>query len=264
MNLATKLAVGLISSIFFSFPLSSNAIALEESEIKNIAKKVTVNIAFTGTNFEKVPIASGVLIVKNGDTYYMLTNNHVLKNSEDVNYYVFTSDGRVCKLKVIKKHGQDPDLAEASFSANDCSGEETGVETENITLVTAGGSQFLKKNSSVYVAGWPIADSEKRSEVKFTYGRLINDPIEKIPLTYSNDIENGMSGGPVFNQEGQLIGINFARLGEDVKGGRGISIETINETVITEQIKTALEIIVVETPEPETPDEPESPVRGLW
>jgi S1-C subfamily serine protease len=239
VKLVNKFTLVLISSIIFFFQANGYILSLTQNEIRNIAEKVTLNIATIGTDFEINPIGSGVLILQDNNVYYMLTNNHILLNSENVNYYVFISDGRFCKIKVLQKH-ETLDLAEVNFSSNDCIGNDNKDQSGYKIMVRAGSSYNLRKNNSVYVAGWPIPDSNERRNLKFTYGQVTNTSATKNPLTYTNQIENGMSGGPVFNQEGQLVGINFSRLGEDIQGGKAIPVETIKATVITEPIKAAL------------------------
>ena len=76
----------------------------------------------------------------------------------------------------------------------------------------------IEKRSLVIAGGFPFTEDLKQSQ-KFKINRGMVAEILNLPLVggyqigYSNNIINGMSGGPLLNYYGELIGING--LGKD-------------------------------------------------
>lgn len=88
----------------------SNAIALMAEEIDRISEKITVSI--NGIN-----PGSGVIIAREGDLYYVLTANHVVRSPDE--YIIITHDGEKYPLdydRVIRLPGID--LAVLAFSSD--------------------------------------------------------------------------------------------------------------------------------------------------
>jgi Trypsin-like peptidase domain len=74
----------------------------------------------------------------------------------------------------------------------------------------------LNKGEAIYIAGWknPQGSETGRSDVSdllFTSGNITNinqRGKDGYQLKYTNDTVRGMSGGPILNQDGKLIGIH--------------------------------------------------------
>ncbi|NER99466.1 MAG: outer membrane beta-barrel protein, partial [Symploca sp. SIO1B1] len=117
---------------------------------------------------------------------------------------------------------------------------------------------YLNNITPLYVAGYPAQDSSpgyklarvlfssKQPEVsyQFTYSP-INDGNKRLSL---DDLEGGMSGGPIFNQEAELVGIHAGRtLGED-PDGLGVPI-TVLEDAIAANPEWGINLTYSEDPE---------------
>jgi S1-C subfamily serine protease len=172
-----------------SIQLASN---LSNIQIRQIAQTVTIKVL---TNKE---LGSGVLIAKQGTTYTVLTNAHVLNAKGK--YRIQTPDGLIHAAVVANKGSslQGNDLAVLQFSSK---------QTYRIVAL-ATTTTTKSENQSVYAAGFPI-DSQ---QLLITTGKIsIIAPkplLGGYQLGYTNEIKQGMSGGPLLNQSGELIGVN--------------------------------------------------------
>ncbi len=175
--------------------------------VAEIARQVTVRILTQSTS------GSGVIINRQGQTYTVLTCEHVVAESESDRYTVLTADGMTqpARRQAIAQIG-DTDLALVQF------------ESKKLYKVAAlGNSDTLSKGDRVYASGFPNYQflTQKNVEDTRNWGtkafRLTTGEVsllsqrslpEGYRLGYTNEVEQGMSGGPVLNQKGQLVGIN--------------------------------------------------------
>ncbi|BAZ43339.1 TPR domain protein [Chondrocystis sp. NIES-4102] len=171
--------------------------AKEATEIAAIAQATTVKI----DNNLGVPGGSGVIIAKQGNNYTVLTANHVVKNV-NISYVVKTKDNQQHPVTSVKNlQTQGLDLAYITFTAS-----------QPYAIATIGNSEYATPGASIYVSGYPLSAtiSEDRYH-EFTTGTItsIRDSAsEGYTMRYQALTRRGMSGGPVFNTNGQLIGIH--------------------------------------------------------
>ncbi|MFM6728217.1 MAG: trypsin-like peptidase domain-containing protein, partial [Dolichospermum sp.] len=170
-----------------------NTAALDGQQINNIAKQITVKI--DGQNQ-----GTGIIVNKAGNRYTVLTNHHVVR--EQGKYILITPDGKKYNFNSsdIKKL-PDLDLAVVEFTSND-----------NYTVATLGDSDKLTESTPIYNAGWSVNDSRCLKGCYRFYNGIINgispNPQEGYALIMSNNTLPGMSGGPILNAQGELVGIN--------------------------------------------------------
>ena len=186
---------------------NTNKIAqtLAPEEINLRAKQTIVRI--DGAN-----IGTGSIIDYADGVYTVLTNWHVMKNSGE--YFVQTIDGR--------KHQVDPkaiqqlsnlDLAILKFDSN-----------QNYQTIEIGDSANLNEGQNIYFAGYP---GELRQEDNRYYrffpaslvGILPKSTANGYSLIYNGEAFPGMSGGPVLNQQGLMIGVHGEANINAVSGG---------------------------------------------
>ncbi|MBE7383731.1 MAG: tetratricopeptide repeat protein [Leptolyngbya sp. SIO1E4] len=204
---------------------------LERSQqVERIAQEVTVRIdryresngAFSGNG-------SGVIIASHDGTYYILTARHVVSsnNGDEASFKIITPDGTEhVALPVENNVFSEVDLAILSFrSTKSYSVVKISTHEEDILFDTA---------QPIFASGWPQQNqSENWPSLQFSPGRFIPEAIgflltqnatsftEGYGLAYTNITRNGMSGGPLFDIEGRLIGIhgraeNFQFISEEV------------------------------------------------
>ncbi|WP_375470928.1 tetratricopeptide repeat protein [uncultured Nostoc sp.] len=172
-------------------PTSLLASTLSPEKIRQLAQAVTVKVLSNHKG------GSGVLINKQGTTYTVLTNAHVISNKES--HRIQTPDGKIYTATVISQGDslKSNDLAVLQFQAQ-----------ENYQIVALAITSKASENQSVFAAGFP----ENSKELVINNGKislLSTQPlVGGYQIGYTNEIRQGMSGGALLNQAGELIGIN--------------------------------------------------------
>ncbi|MBD2677310.1 MULTISPECIES: serine protease [Nostoc] len=165
--------------------------SLSPEKIRQIAQAITVKVLSSNKG------GSGVLISKQGKTYTILTNAHVISSKRT--HSIQTFDGKTHTATIISRGNSltGNDLALLQFESQ-----------ENYQIVSLASTSNLSENQEVLAAGFP--DDSK--ELVITNGKislLSEQPlIGGYQIGYTNEIRQGMSGGALLNQEGKLIGIN--------------------------------------------------------
>ncbi|MDK2461607.1 GUN4 domain-containing protein [Aphanizomenon sp. PH219] len=166
--------------------------ALTPVQVNDIAKPITVMIG--GLDGK----GSGVIIAKNGNTYTVLTANHVVKKAGYGIYELITHDGQKYPMESARTLGK-LDLALVKFTSS-----------KNYPIAKIADSQTVKEGATVYYAGFPAETTNQPRNYRFIRaditGRSQNQ--EGYELSYNGSALPGMSGGPVLNEEGLLIAIH--------------------------------------------------------
>ena len=177
--------------------------ALTSPEIGRIALAVTVRIETPGEP------GSGVIIERNGNIYTVLTAQHVLAalgGNEEAYVIPAADETKSYRLnnRSIRTLPQnlDVDLAIVQFESQ-----------ETYEVARLGDSSTLSLGSESYVSGYPLPTAAiKDITLQFTDGIITAIPTEPYErgygLVYSNNTIAGMSGGPVFDAQGNVIGIH--------------------------------------------------------
>ncbi len=145
-----------------------------------------------GNSMPRASLGSGFIISKDG---YVISNYHVIKGADEV--MVRLSDRRELPAKVV---GTDPRSDIAVLK----------VETEkDLPILKLGSSEKLKVGEWVLAIGSPFGfDHSVTAGIVSAKGR--NLPNENYVPFIQTDvaINPGNSGGPLFNLEGEVIGVN--------------------------------------------------------
>jgi serine protease Do len=180
-------------SVVYTLP---SHVALSHAQVGEVARQVTVQI-------DGQAPGSGVIISRQGQTYYVLTAEHVVATADE--YEIITPDGKKHPLdyKNVKKL-PGLDLAVLTFTS-----------PQSYRVVEMGDSSTLKESAPIFISGFPLLGRDtNQTGYRFTIGNLLaqaNQPLAKgYGLAYMNNTFAGMSGGPILNQQGQLVGIHGA------------------------------------------------------
>lgn len=196
MRLFAWVMAGMGSVLIGLFPLTtaSKTTELSAPAVNQIAKQITVRIDGQSTG-------TGVIVQRSASTYTVLTAEHVVATPDE--YEIIAPEGKTYLLdyKTVKKL-PGVDLALLQFNSS-----------QTYTIANLGNSDRLTEGIPVFVAGFPGQDSViKASVYNFTSGQLTaraSQPTDKgYALVYTNRTLPGMSGGPVLDAQGQLIGIH--------------------------------------------------------
>ena len=172
--------------------------AKPEPEIAKSAQAITVLIETPAS------AGSGVILERHKEIYSVITAKHVINSiNKNEEAYIVTPDEEKNTLIAKTVHKlPDVDLAIVEFSSKK---DYKTAEIGNPTKATSG--------TRVYIAGFPLPTAAiNRAIFNFTKGEITAQPPQSLKdgyrLVYNNNTLPGMSGGPIFNDDGQLIGIH--------------------------------------------------------
>ncbi|CAN1211241.1 hypothetical protein TUMEXPCC7403_13660 [Tumidithrix helvetica PCC 7403] len=194
---------------------------LTDKQIEDIARQTTVVIGAglkegDTESGEAFRTGSGVVVAKLRNRYFVATNLHVVRSVGN-GYGIRTFDGKVHfieenqKSEMINFLGVDVgeraltikglDLAILQFESD----KDYPIATVNLSGIKVGDRSF--------VSGWPNPETNvTRLDRRFSPGVVMEirppDPDGGYGLLYSCQTEVGMSGGPVFNDRGEVVGIH--------------------------------------------------------
>jgi tetratricopeptide (TPR) repeat protein len=183
--------------------------ASSSQNVYQVAKQTTVLIG--GQN-----PGSGVIFAKAGNTYYVLTAKHVVATPDE--YEIIAADGKRYPVdyKKVKKL-PNIDLAVIEFTSQ-----------QPHATARLGNSQQVQEGDSIFVAGWPAPDAAITQPTRIiTEGKIAGlqtSGADGYELVYSNSTSPGMSGGPVLDAQGQLIGIHGRASGNQDSGKVGLNL----------------------------------------
>jgi serine protease Do len=171
---------------------------------------------------EAKSLGSGFIISDDG---YIMTNNHVVKDASEI--IVRLEDRRELTAKVI---GTDERSDIALLK----------IEADNLPVARIGKSEALKVGEWVLAIGSPFGfDSSATAGIVSAKGRAL--PRESYVPFIQTDvaINPGNSGGPLFNLDGEVVGVNsqiYSRTGGYMGLSFSIPIEVAMD--VAQQLKT--------------------------
>ena len=175
--------------------------------------------------FRQPGLGSGVIVARTNGKVYVLTNNHVAGEAEEISISLY--DGREFKGKLV---GTDPrrDLAVLMFETR-----------EEIPVATLGDSDSMQVGDLVLAVGNPFGfESTITMGIVSALGRQADTGMSVASLTdyiqTDASINPGNSGGALVNLRGEVIGINTwiaSRTGSSAGLGFAVPINTAKKTV---------------------------------
>ena len=243
MNIKNKYFNRLIVVLMLGMPIVSQAALPEFTQIVDQAKNSVVNIStvnkpsksksgrspsipgfsdkIEGERPRTPSLGSGFIISKDG---YILTNHHVISGAEEVIVRLSNREEYVAEIIGSDKAS---DIAVLKVNAND------------LAVLKFGDSDKLKVGEWVLAIGSPFGfDHSVTAGIVSAKGRSLPSD-NYVPFIQTDvAINPGNSGGPLFNMDGEVVGINsqiYSRTG----GFMGLSFAIPIEMAIdvTNQIK---------------------------
>ena len=169
---------------------------------------------------QSAALGSGFIIDKKG---IVVTNNHVITGAEDI--IVRANGDKEYKAKVI---GADPlsDIAVLQLETK-----------ENFTPVKFGDSDKARIGDWVIAIGNPFGlGGTVTSGIISARNRSIGLSRYEDYIQTDASINSGNSGGPLFDMNGDVIGINTAILGRNGSIGIGFSIPSNSAKIVIDQL----------------------------
>ena len=185
--------------------------------------------------YESDAAGSGVILKKTDDELLIVTNNHVVEDSKELQ--VTFIDGTTVDA-AIKGTDSSIDIAVIAVPLTDIP-EDTLNE---IKVATLHDSEDLKAGQGVIAIGNALGYGQT---VTVGYISALDREIQAEDTTYSNLIQvdaainPGNSGGALLNMDGELIGINVAKLSNTSVEGMGYSIPIYKVNQVIEDLSNA-------------------------
>ena len=206
------------------------------NDIYNVGCRQTVGISLEVTSANIFGLTSssavagtGFIITSDG---YIMTNYHVIEPAYENNY----------KITVLFKDGTSYEASVAGF-------EEDGdiavlkIDANDLSPVTVGNSDNIAVGDSVFAIGHPLGelDFSMTSGRVSALDRSITADRNSAPINmfqFDAAINSGNSGGPVFNESGEVIGIATAKVGSSGVEGLGFAIPINDAADIANELIT--------------------------
>lgn len=214
--------------LIYAFP------SLFTSELTKIEKNVTINDTGIAESVDKVynsvvvvsvyqkdslyGSGTGFVYTKDDKKAYILTNNHVVEKADKA--MVTFTDGKVIEAEIVGTN-ELADIAVLSVSAD-----------EALDVAEIGSSDQMRVGDTVFAVGAPldsvyswtvtrgiISGKDRMVQVSASSGAYIMKVVQTDAA-----INNGNSGGPLCNANGEVIGINSLKLVDESVEGMGFAI----------------------------------------
>ena len=186
--------------------------------ITNISIQEVQNYFFGGTTQYEVPSSGSGIIVGQNDTELLIaTNNHVIEGSKTLT--VAFIDGNSANAQV-KGTDSDIDLAIIAISLKDIKKETL----DKIKVATLGDSDKMRVGEPAIAIGNALGYGQSvTAGITSALGTTIEGYEGKLIQTDAA-INPGNSGGALVNANGEVIGINTAKIKDESVEGMGYAI----------------------------------------
>lgn len=206
-----------LRSTVMNITKTEKEVTVNENGIADAVEKVYDSVVVV-KNYQKGQLYSsgtGFFYKKDGDTYYLLTNHHVISGASTIQ--IVLTSGEELEVELVGSD-QYADIAVLSIKTD-----------KDIQLIETGDYSAMRVGDTVFAIGAPL-DSDMFSW-SVTRGILSgkdrqiqdNNWITRV-LQTDTAINSGNSGGPLCNSNGQVIGINNMKLAMTGVEGMGFAI----------------------------------------
>jgi len=184
---------------------------------------------------EQPGAGSGFIFDQDDEYVYIATNSHVVANATTIT--ISLDDNERVSARTI---GADAEADLAVLAVSRAALEEKGVP---YTVVSLGCSDSMRMGDSVVAIGNAMGAGQTATKGIISAVNLqitVNDPNSRTPLVLDvlqtdAAVNQGNSGGPLINQDGEVIGIVTAKLfGHGIEGmGYVLPINDIHDLLIS-------------------------------
>ncbi|MDR1542066.1 MAG: trypsin-like peptidase domain-containing protein [Clostridiales bacterium] len=230
----------------FAFPEVPSAsivsnISSSPNNVADIVKKVSdavvsINVSVPVQNFfnqisEQPGAGSGIIYSEDEEKVYIATNNHVIEKANEVTISV--DDMNKVRAKFVGSDTQS-DLAVISVSKADLS--QAGISYKTAAF---GNSEILQVGDNVVAIGNAMGEGKTATSgiISAINKKITIDGKTLDVIQTDAAINPGNSGGALANSNGEIIGINTAKLSSSNVEGMGYSIPSnVAKAIISDLI----------------------------
>ncbi len=165
-------------------------------------------------------LGSGVIVSSQG---YVLTNNHVIANADDIQVLLY--DGRVARAKVV---GADMETDLAVLK----------IDAANLPVIKIADQEPVRTGDVVLAIGNPLGLNQTVTMgIVSAIGRQLSSASPEDFIQTDAAINLGNSGGALVNTDGELVGINTLLIGKAANAeGISFAIPVANAKKVLDQI----------------------------
>lgn len=224
--------------------IPTNAVSLSNSaSVSEIIKNVQNSVVNISTQTQETQLynqlfgiegsnsGSGVIYKEEGDIVYILTNNHVIEGANYVTVSI-TGDEQISAKFV----GKDPqyDLAVISVLKSDL--KEAGIE--EINVADFADSDTLEVGEYVLAIGNALGQGKTVTQgIISAQNKDINIDGKKLNVIQTDAAINpGNSGGALVDSNGEVVGINTAKIASSTIEGTGYAIPSSTAKTVADNI----------------------------
>ena len=224
-----------VSGTVGAFLVITNVPSVSKNIVENVSKleynetsiadsvdkvKDAVVVVMSYKNNIQISTGTGFVYKKDGDTSYIMTNNHVIDGAD--------------KVQLILDNGNIIDATVVGGETYSDIAVLTSTSDKLTTVIEIGDSSESRVGDTVFTVGSPMGEEYRGTVTKGTLSgkdRLVavsfsgttSDYYMKV-LQTDAAINPGNSGGPLLNINGEVIGVNSLKLVEDEIEGMGFAI----------------------------------------
>lgn len=212
----------------------SNSVAPIIKKVSDSVVNITVRVNSTNIFYQEIEgtgSGSGIIFKEDNENVYIVTNNHVIDGANAVSISI-TGEEEVSANLV----GKDvlSDIAVLSISKADL--QMAGISS--VTVASFADSDKLEVGEYVLAVGNALGEGKTVTQgIISADNKTINVDGRKISVIQTDAAINpGNSGGALVNDDGEIIGVNTAKLSS-------LAIEGIGYAIPSNQVKTIIDSI---------------------
>jgi S1-C subfamily serine protease len=162
---------------------------LATSQLEKIAQSITVRV------ISPAVVGSGVIVGRQGSQYQVLTNAHNLLGTDRTQVQTGDGSSHLARRSPRQSWGKK-DVALIEF------------QSDRTYQVAEWSPQVATKGLEIVSAGFEF-DRQEVTVSKGQVSQFLENPMRSgYQLGYSSRLQQGMSGGPILDRSGLLLGIN--------------------------------------------------------
>lgn len=215
--------------------LTSNSASSIFKEVGDSVVNISTKISggFFSTDMQDLGSGSGIIYKIDGDKVYILTNNHVIEGASYVTISV-TGEEQI-EASLI---GTDPSSDLGVLMVNKQDMNKAGIE--NITVAKFADSDSVEVGDFVFPIGNALGRGKTMTQGMISaQNKQINIDGKNLTVIQTDAAINpGNSGGALMNTDGEVVGINTAKLSSSAIEGIGYAIPSNIAIDIADQIIT--------------------------
>ena len=206
-------------------------VAITNKSVQEVQNYFSMFGPGSGIQQEVESRGSGIIIGQNEDELLIVTNNHVVEGAKTLSVCFIDDEAYEA---IIKGTDADNDLAVIAVKLSDISEETMGA----IKIARIGDSDALKVGQQVVAIGNALGYGQSTTTgiVSALNRRLDNSDSEQEFIQTDAAINPGNSGGALLNMNGEVIGINSAKLASTAVEGMGYAIPVSTASPIIENL----------------------------